>query len=530
MNTPRPDFPTLTQEERTPAVDALLELLAWQSKRIEELEQEILKLKGETTKPNIKPSKMDNPEDNGEGDDSVENKKSGRGKGSKKNRQSLKIDETLIIHPENIPPGSRFKGYRDVVIQDLIFKAHNICYRLAEYQTPDGRYVTGRTPETLNGCHFGKQLTAFILYQYHHQHVTQPLLLQQLHDLDIQISSGSLNKLITENLEVFHQEKDALLEVGMKVSSYVQTDDTGARHDGKNGYCTYIGNELFSWFSSTESKSRINFLSLLKQGLKADYVLNAGALEYMARQGLPKCLLERLESRTDAVTERAAWETWLTAENITQDRHRRIVTEGALIGGLLAQGIPADFGIVSDDAGQFNVFDHALCWIHAERAINRLLPMNDLQKQAVALARDQVWSIYRSLKAYKLDPQPEQADAIRLQFKNFVDTKTCYASLNQVLKQFGKNSHELLRVLDKPYLPLHNNLSERDIREYVKKRKISSSTRSDTGRRCRDTFASLKKTCRKQGISFWAYLKSRLLGDGSVLPLTERIQATAAGA
>ncbi len=44
--------------------------------------------------------------------------------------------------------------------------------------------------------------------------------------------------------------------------------------------------------------------------------------------------------------------------------------------------------------------------------------------------------------------------------------------------------------------------SEQDNREFVTKRKISGSTRSNEGRRCRDTFASLKKTCRKLGIRF----------------------------
>ncbi len=101
--------------------------------------------------------------------------------------------------------------------------------------------------------------------------------------------------------------------------------------------------------------------------------------------------------------------------------------------------------------------------------------------------------------------------------------------MNQVLKQFSKNRHELLCVLDKPYLPLHSNLSERDICEYVKKRKISSSTRSDAERRCRDTFASLKKTCRKHGVSFWAYLKARLIGDERFPPLTDFLYAAAGG-
>ena len=91
----------------------------------------------------------------------------------------------------------------------------------------------------------------------------------------------------------------------------------------------------------------------------------------------------------------------------------------------------------------------------------------------------------------------------------------------------GNNQQELLRVLDKPYLPLHNNLSERDIWDYVKKRKISGSTRSEAGRRCRDTFASLKKTCLKHKISFWHYLKDRLAGESVILALSDLIRAAA---
>lgn len=337
MTETKPAFPTIAEEDRTPLMDAVLELLAWQARRIEELEQELLKLKGETTKPKIKPSKMDNTDN----DDNNSSSSAKSGRGSKTDigkTDPINIDETITIQPEDIPVGSRFKGYRRVVVQNLILKTHNTCYQLAQYQTPDGRYLSGQLPAAVKGSSFGKELVAFILYQYHHQHVTQPLLLAQLHDLGVRISSGRLSELITENLEVFHQEKDALLAVGIKVSNYVQTDDTGARHDGKNGYCTYIGNELFSWFNSTQSKSRINFLSLFKQGLQSDYVFNAGALEYMARQGLPKNVLERLETQVVALKEHAAWETWLTNNGITQERHRRIVTEGALIGGLLAQG------------------------------------------------------------------------------------------------------------------------------------------------------------------------------------------------
>jgi hypothetical protein len=143
---------------------------------------------------------------------------------------------------------------------------------------------------------------------------------------------------------------------------------------------------------------------------------------------------------------------------------------------------------------------------HAERIINRLIALNDDHVNAVAAVREQFWQLYRDLKAYKLEPTATEAEAIKSRFQAMCSTKTVYATLNQTLKRMSNNQHELLRVLDKPYLPLHNNLSERDIRDYVKKRKISGSTRSEAGRKCRDTFASLKKTCLKHKVPFWHYL------------------------
>src|SRR5439155_6637131 len=85
----------------------------------------------------------------------------------------------------------------------------------------------------------------------------------------------------------------------------------------------------------------------------------------------------------------------------------------------------------------------------------------------------------------------------------------------------------LLRVLERPEIPLHNNAEESDVRELVKRRKISGGTRSDAGRRCRDTFASLKKTCRKLGLRFWDYLQDRIRGLGKIPRLGDLIRQKA---
>ena len=99
--------------------------------------------------------------------------------------------------------------------------------------------------------------------------------------------------------------------------------------------------------------------------------------------------------------------------------------------------------------------------------------------------------------------------------------------LDDVLGRIYKNKKELLLVLDRPEIPIHNNLSESDIREYVKRRKVSGGTRSEIGKRSRDTFTSLKKTARKLGVSFWKYLNDRNSNTEDIPKLGSLIRKTA---
>lgn len=528
MTIPPLKLSEIPEAEQTPRVRHLLQIIMQQQEEIQALKDEVQRLKGLKGKPKIEPSRLEaeaNQEENSEGETDPRTSQRKKRKKRKKTAQ-LTIHHDEVVKAEAVPAGAVFKGYQDYVVQDLLIRPDNTRYRLEQWQTADGSYVIAPVPEAVRGRHYGPTLISYILHQYHHQHVTQPLLLEQLWELGIEISAGQLSRILTEDQETFHEEKAKVLDVGIETARYLQTDDTGARHRGQNGYCTYIGNELFAWFASTQSKSRINFLELLR-ATHQDYVVNAGALEYMARQGLPKVKLAVLETQGGGFATKARWQAHLKGLGITGPRHVRIATEGALMGSLLAQGFPVDMAIVSDDAGQFNVFEHALCWIHAERGIHRLIPWNDAHRRAQSWIRRQMWNVYADIKAYQTAPNAALKAKISADFDALCATHTSFTTLNQALKRLHRNKAELLLVLDKPWLPLHNNLSERDIREYVKKRKISGSTRSELGRQCRDTFTSLKKTCRKHGISFWKYLKDRVSRVNAIMPLPDVIRQAA---
>jgi hypothetical protein len=519
MATPLPDIP---ESECTPLVRQLLDLIGHLQNRIQELEDEILRLKGLKTRPIIAPSPLETPprppRDPGQ-------KRPGSAKRLK--TAQLTITDEVVVPLADPPPGSVFKGYEDFVVQDLIIRPRVIRYRRERWQTPDGQnLVAGLPADVRPDSHFGPNLICFILHQYHHQHVTQPLLWEQLDQLGMDISVGQVSRILTEEKDVFHQEKAELLPAGLEVSTYVQADDTGARHQGHNGFCTHIGNELFAYFESTDSKSRQNFLEVLR-GAPTDYTTNDFAVAYWQRQKLPQAVIERLTAGAQRWADQAAWQAYLTEQQVTDQRHVRIATEGALLGSLIAQGVSPELTVLSDGAGQFDVFVHALCWLHVERPLERLVPHNEKHRQAIEQIRQRIWELYAGLKAYREVPSPVAHAALGKQFDDLVAQRTGYPSIDGVLKGMAADRAKLLRVLERPEVPLHNNLSEGHIRDYVKKRKISGSTRSDLGRRARDTFASLKKTCRRLGVNFWEYLQDRVRGLGQIPRLADQIRQKA---
>ena len=483
---------------------------------------ELARLKNLPPRPPQKPSGMDKATERGGsgggGEESAEGEKSRRRRGSQLDK--LTIGATVVVRAK-APAGSRHKGYEEIVVQDLSLNPQVTRYRRERWETPEGETIIAELDPGIIGG-YGPNLHRLVLALHYSGQVTCERIVALLNGMGVLISKRQVVRLLTAKLERFRTEDEAVLKAGL-AGAYVTVDDTGARHAGKSGYTTQIGSNRFTVFRTGPSKSRQAFLSRLC-GSAAFYVINDAALDYMKDRQLPQGVIDKLADHKDCIFacpkewERYLQELGLSDLKVTPDPVR-IASEGALWGAICHQGHLQDTVIVSDDAGQFRVGIHALCWVHAERLVHKLIPTNDKQRNAIEVARRMIWWFYRSLKEYKLAPSLEQAQVLRARFDRiFKRSKTGYVTLDRLLRRLFRHKDELLRVLDRPETPLNTNASENDIRAFVTKRKISGGTVSDKGRDARDIMLGLAKTCMKLKLSFYDFLGARLGLPGTPIP------------
>jgi hypothetical protein len=285
--------------------------------------------------------------------------------------------------------------------------------------------------------------------------------------------------------------------------------------------CTQIGNDWFTSFATRSSKTRLNFLDLLRAG-HTDYVLNEAAFGYLRSRGLAVPLIARLtEAEETHFIDQAAWQAHLNRLGIVSPEKTglaviqdpvQIAAEGAQWGSIHAHGFLRDAVVLSDDAGQFDIGQHALCWVHAERLVHKLDTFTDLHRTAQQRMRKLIWDYDADLKIYRTNPSKSRRLALRARFDRIFRRRTGFVTLDRLLKR--------------PEIPLHTNGSENDIRCQAIRRKVSAGTRIDAGRDCRDAFLGLAKTCAKHGVALWDYLGSRLGVPGQPLipPLPQLVR------
>src|SRR3954454_6873648 len=474
------------------------------------LKDEIARLKGLPSRPPSKPHQAPRTARAGARHGPAQG--TGRRKARGAKRDSDRVTREVIVKAE-VPAGSRFKGYETLLVRDLPLSAEVLRYRRERGVTPAGEPIVAPVPAGIVGG-YGANLRRFCLVLHAQGQVTTERLTAILNGIGVEISKRQVVRLLTANLDTFVEEDQQVLRAGRQSAPFITVDDTSARHARRDGVTTQIGGERFTVFRTGWSKSRQSFLSLLRAGYE-DYLINAEALRYMRERQLAGSVIETLRMHpVQSFPNEAAWRAHLSALGIdtlsVTPPAVTIATEGALWGAIRHHGLLSHTVIVSDDAGQFRLGAHALCWVHAERLVHQLIPATRAQAQAIETARQLIWWFYRDLKVWKTEPCTRGARALRARFARIFTRRTGFVMLDRLLARLHRRKAELLRVLERPEIPLHTNASENDIRACVTKRKISGGTMSEAGRNARDVMLGLMKTCSTLGPP-----SSPNVGDGS---------------
>lgn len=437
----------------------------------------------------------------------------------------------LLLEGDKLPVGAVFSNFEGYTVQELVIEKKVTLFRRARYKLPSGEYITAPLPDTVKG-HFGDGLKGYIVNQYHCNNVTQNKIHKDLISHGISISEGTIDAILVEATTKLEPEHDEILEVAKQVSRTIGTDDTEGKHNGSRHFHTVIQNDLFTYIQGSPTKSRKNFLHML-QGKTKCYLINENAIAYLKKCSVHEPMIAKIEVHLgkECATE-AEWHQFLESIEINPcTAGKKILLaldEAALLGGLIKQGLRPDLVLLSDGAPQFKKLTiHGLCWIHAERIIKRLVSCNDDERKELDHVLDKIWDFYRALKAYKEHPDAAQKPVLEKQFDDIFLQSVVNPKLIVALSGFYKLKKELLRVLDYPFIELHNNSSERDIRPLVCKRKISGSTRSVIGYMARNIFPSIIKTCQKNDISPLKFIRDRLSTNPVMQSLGSVIRARA---
>lgn len=528
------DLSSITDERMRTLIVRLLNLIEAQAAdlraaqaEIQRLRDEVNRLKGEQGKPDIKPPSPPTPPS----DYSSESERHRRvERGKRGTRQPITIDreQTLVVERTILPPDAEFKGYEEVVVQDIRIRTDHVRFwKEVWYAASTGRSYRAPLPRGYHG-EFGPGVHALALVLAFGCLVSEAKIRELLTNVGVQIAEGTISNLLIKDQATFHAEADAVYQAGLHSSPWQQIDDTGTRVNGQTQHCQIVCNPLYTHYQTTAAKDRLSILDVLRAGQPRTFRLNAEALGYLDQVQLSQVTRARLlalpwNHDLDAPTLDVLLATHLPALG---SQTRKWLLDAMAVAAYHAQtDYPVVRLLVCDDAPQWAWLTEAIggCWVHEGRHYKKLTPALASHRQALDRFLSDFWSFYDDLLAYREQPTDAERERLAAAFDTLVATKTDYWALNERIAKTRARKAVLLAVLEHPEIPLHNNLAELGARQRVRKRDVSFGPRTAEGAMAWDTFMSLADTTRKLGISFYHYIHDRIRGDGAIPSLADLI-------
>jgi hypothetical protein len=498
----------------------------------QKLRDEINLLKGEQTKPKIRGSKK-NDDLSSENERRQRNPLKTRESSSRKDKIEIHHTETCSVDKSILPNDAIFKGYCYVTIRDIIVEPWNTNYKREVFYSPsEGKTYSGKLPDGVKG-EFGPGIRTHILTLYHVANTSEPKIHEYLESIGILISKATISRILTEDNDLFHEEKSEIFQSGLNSTTYQQIDDTSARVNGNNWYTQIICNPYYAAYFTVPHKNRETILDILLCGNEKTYCFNEEAFELMETFNIPQLWLEKLSSskgKTYNNEEMSRKMDYVFSPDGYKIIKMRVLEACSIAAYHRMTNIPVVTTLLSDDAPQFKqiAYHHALCWIHDGRNYKKLRPIVPYHQEKLEAFLDRYWDYYVKLSEFKMKPDAEVAKQLDIEFDQLFSTETKYDQLDERISKTKEKKESLLLVLTIPEIPLHNNAAELAARAKVRKRDVSLQTVTDKGTKANDTFMTIVQTAKKLGVSAYDYIFDRVSNKFEMPPLAQLISERSA--
>jgi cell division protein FtsB len=491
------------------------------------LKDEINRLKGEQGQPPIKPNVPPAPTNYS----SEKERHQPKPRAARRKRETILIDREVIVEVDraSLPTDAEFKGYDEVVVQDLIVRTDNVLFRKEVFwSASEKRSYRASLPPGYQGS-YGPGVRAMAIALYFGGQMSSPKIRDYFQSVGLPVSLSTLEGWLVNGQETFHAEKDAVYEAGLRSSLWQHLDDTVTRIEGQNHCCHILCNPLYTAYRTLPHKDRLSIIDVLRNGRARTFLLNPETLSYLERLGLAARHRDRLwrtlppGTLLDEATVNQMLDEHLPELGPQQRKH---VLDALAVAAYHAQTEwPVIRLLIVDDAPQFRwvTEELALCWVHEGRHYKKLMPFVPYHRMLLDDFLGDFWNFYHDLLAYREHPTPEERAHLNADFDALFSTVTGYAALDERIAKTLTKKMALLRVLDHPAIPLHNNPAELGARARVRKQLVSFGPRSPAGIRAWDTFMTLAATTTKLGLSFYAYVLDRVSQSNQIPPLADLI-------
>jgi len=511
----------------------LVEALATDNRELRDenqrLRDELNRLKGEQGKPKINPNRpASRLTATNHSSERERHQRQARKKSGKVERIEVNREQVLTVNRAGLPADAEFKGYDDVIVQDIKIETDNVLFHKEKfYSEGENKAYQAELPRGYAG-QFGPGVKALTLVLYHAANMSEPKVREFFGFVGVHISEGEVSNLLIKDQDDFHAEKGAVYAAGLCSSPWQHIDETSTRVNGVNEHCHTVCNPLYTAYVTTDKKDRLAVLEALLNGRELTFRLNAEAYTGLEPVSLPASALAALQQLPqDQVMSEAEFTQHLAVAlpTLSSQARRRVMEAAAVAAYHVQQDFPIVDLLLCDDADQFKRLtgELALCWIHDARHYKKLNPVISLHRKLLDDFRGQYWDLYDALLNYRPAPTPAEAVRLSQEFDGLFATTTGYADLDDRIAKTQAKKDALLMVLKHPELPLHNNPAELAARRRVRKRDVSFGPRTEDGKQAWDTFMTLADTTKKLGVSFYHYIFDRVSQANRIPKLADLI-------